>query len=148
MKFITAFILFLLSISALAMDVTTIPTTDAEWNEFLDILSEVESNSTDGIVKTDVNGRKSYGRLQIQSGYLRDSGLSYTLEQVRTSKEISYKVAKAYLEKYARIYESLPENAGKRATVEVLARIHNGGPNGWRRSSTIAYLGKVKTKFG
>ena len=33
---------------------------------------------------------------------------------------------------------------GERPTVEVFARIHNGGPDGWKKPSTIKYWHKVK----
>lgn len=133
----------LATMSAHAIELTKAPTTDAEWTEFLDILSEVESNATDGL-KTMDRGTYSYGRLQIKQPYLTDSRLNYTLEQVRTSKDISYAVAKAYLVRYAASYT---KRTGKQATFEVLARIHNGGPKGAERNTTLPYLEKVKAKL-
>jgi len=120
------------------------PKTESDWDAFLDALAAVESNSRDGIVVTDVNGKRSYGRLQIQASYLKDSGLNYTLEQVRTSKDVSYKVAKAYLKRYGKLYT---KRTGKPATFEVLARIHNGGPSGWKYPATSSYAIKVKGKL-
>lgn len=32
----------------------------------------------------------------------------------------------------------------KPVTYEVLARMHNGGPDGWKKASTLAYWYKVK----
>lgn len=46
-----------------------------------------------------------------------------------------------YWEKYGRRYI---EKTGEPVTYEVLARIHNGGPDGWRKPSTIRYWQKVK----
>jgi len=123
-----------------AMDANTVITTDKEWNAFLDALSMVESGGRDGI-KTMDRGTYSYGRLQIKKAYLVDSGLSYTLEDVRVKKDVSYSVVRAYLERYARYYK---RKTGKDATVEILARIHNGGPLGWKNPKTIPYVNKVK----
>ncbi|HQG06785.1 MAG TPA: hypothetical protein PLX18_11665 [Anaerohalosphaeraceae bacterium] len=36
---------------------------------------------------------------------------------------------------------------GKPATLEILARIHNGGPDGWKKISTAAYAAKVKSIY-
>ena len=33
---------------------------------------------------------------------------------------------------------------GKTPSAEVLARIHNGGPNGWRKPATLKYWHRVK----
>ena len=45
-------------------------------------------------------------------------------------------VCQKYLTHYGKHYT---KNSGKEPTYEVLARIWNGGPNGWRRSSTDEY---------
>ena len=45
-------------------------------------------------------------------------------------------VTKAYLTKYGMHYERM---TGQPVTLEVLARIHNGGPNGWKIKATIRY---------
>lgn len=36
------------------------------------------------------------------------------------------------------------QKTGKPVTYEVLARIHNGGPLGWKKPETLAYWQKVK----
>ena len=40
--------------------------------------------------------------------------------------------------------EQYRRTTGKNPTAEVLARIHNGGPDGWRKESTLKYWHKVK----
>lgn len=119
------------------------PSTDEEWNTLLNAISQVESLGRTNIKTLDVNNHYSYGCLQIQFLYLQDSRLNYTLEDL-FDKTISFKVAKAYLQRYARSYES---RTGKTATYEVLARIHNGGPRGAERSCTESYWKKVKVEL-
>jgi hypothetical protein len=46
-----------------------------------------------------------------------------------------------YLNHYGKVYE---KKTGKKATCEVLSRIHNGGPNGYKNPKTIKYWNKVK----
>ena len=53
----------------------------------------------------------------------------------------SYEMVVIYLNHYGTIYE---KKTGKKATFEVLSRIHNGGPNGWKKESTIKYWNKVQ----
>ena len=39
------------------------------------------------------------------------------------------------------------ERLGREPTLEDIARIHNGGPNGFKKSSTDAYWAKVKKQL-
>ena len=39
------------------------------------------------------------------------------------------------------------ERLGRKPTLEDIARIHNGGPNGWKKKSTDAYWAKVKKEL-
>ncbi len=39
------------------------------------------------------------------------------------------------------------ERLGHEPTIQDLARIHNGGPNGWKRASTLDYWRKVKVEL-
>ncbi len=52
-------------------------------------------------------------------------------------KDYSEKIVLAYWNRYAQ----------KGASFETLARIHNGGPNGYKKSATIAYWNKVKSRL-
>jgi len=122
---------------------TSKPETDGEWNKFLSAIAMVESSGRDTIKVLDTNGHYSYGCLQIQAPYLQDSRLNYTLEDMYTRTK-AFEVAKAYLTRYARNYET---RTGKVATYGVLARIHNGGPRGAERSATEEYWTKVKAEL-
>ena len=49
-----------------------------------------------------------------------------------------------YLNHYGKVYE---RKTGKKASLEVLARIHNGGPNGYKKQATLKYWHKVKKRL-
>jgi hypothetical protein len=44
-----------------------------------------------------------------------------------------------YMQRYA-----TKHRLGRKPTLEDMARIHNGGPNGWKKESTKPYWEKVK----
>ena len=58
------------------------------------------------------------------------------------SQQYSEKVMQAYMNKYA-----TKRRLGHEPTDEDIARIHNGGPNGYREQGTMAYWNKVKKNF-
>lgn len=136
-------VLTIFTMSAYAIDFGAAPASDADWTAFLDAVASVESGGKTDVSIVDVNGQQSVGCLQIQQPYLTDSRLNYTLDDMK-DKTKAYEVAKAYLQRYAKNYKRV---TGKDATFEVLARIHNGGPTGWSKSSTVAYANKVKAKL-
>ena len=55
------------------------------------------------------------------------------------STAYSERVIRAYMCRYA-----TEERIGRPVTDEDIARIHNGGPNGWRRASTDEYWERVQ----
>jgi len=65
-------------------------------------------------------------------------------EGSRWSPESSISICIEYLSYYKHKYEV---KTLKPATFEVLARIWNGGPNGWKKKSTKSYWLKVKAKL-
>ena len=90
------------------------------------------------------NGRTSDNVYQIRRVYLDDLGRIYGChfaDEVATDRHASEQVMLAYWEYYG---EQYARRTGRQPTAEVLARIHNGGPNGWRKDSTLAYWAKVK----
>ena len=84
------------------------------------------------------------GKWQIHASYLADAneyaGTSYTHEEMHCEWKARHTVI-AYLLRWGKHYE---RETGKQVTLEVLARIHNGGPNGWKKKSTRKYWIKVK----
>jgi len=93
----------------------------------------VETSGRHGAILGD-NGR-SLGPLQISRAYFTDSRVGGTYEQV-TDLGFARKVVSAYLQRYA-------PKAWAAGDVETLARVHNGGPAGDRKTSTFNYGAKV-----
>ena len=71
------------------------------------------------------------------------SSEKFTYED-RKNKEKSQKIVKLYLEHYGEKYE---KETGKKADNEILARIHNGGPKGWKKEATKNYWKKVQNNL-
>ena len=97
------------------------------------------------------NGR-SRGPYQIMEDYyndavqkdpsLRDGDKSYDNVSGAGSKEYSERVIQAYMDRYA-----TEARLGRTATDEDIARIHNGGPNGYKRTSAFYYWIKVQYNY-
>ena len=78
---------------------------------------------------------KALGPLQIHREYWRDSGVAGQYEQC-ADYDYSVRVVNGYMNKYALRYL-------RRHDLESLARIHNGGPSGNTRDSTLKYWQKI-----
>lgn len=105
--------------------------------KFLNALHQVESSGrTDSNIVGDRG--KALGPLQIHREYWDDvkNIVGGNYDDVRRL-DYSKKVVAAYLSKYAK-------NALQKGDWETLARIHNGGPKGYKNSSTKNYWEKVK----
>ncbi len=90
-------------------------------------------------------GRTSDNVYQLQRVYLDDAGRiggCHYPDAVATDRTASERVMLAYWRHYGERYRRL---TGNEPTAEVLARIHNGGPDGWKKSSTDGYWRKVKS---
>ena len=106
----------------------------AELNpKFIHAIHMVETGGRYGAIVGDHG--KSLGPVQIHKSYWQDSGVKGSYQQV-TNYNYAVKVMTAYLNRYA------PE-AIKSNNYEVLARTHNGGPQGSKRKSTLDYWRKV-----
>ena len=105
------------------------------------VLIQVESSGIDTAVGD--HGR-SVGCLQIQSGVIEDVNrvykTNYTLDD-RTCRSSSIEICKLYLKHWGEHYQ---RKTGQPATAEVLSRIWNGGPNGWKKKATDKYWNKVR----
>ncbi len=95
------------------------------------------------IVESD-NGLTSKNVYQLTPIYVRDvcriTGNRITFRQATGCDELARCCMSAYWAHYGRLYYL---KTGKPASAEVLARIHNGGPDGWRKKATNAYWRKV-----
>lgn len=117
--------------------------------ELLDAIEQIESGGNPNAVGD--NG-KAVGSFQIHKIYVDDVNRIAKLNHIdKYSAPIHYKyyhrespissrfMVKRYLEYYA-----TKKRIGKEPTLEDMARIHNGGPNGWKKESTKPYWEKVK----
>jgi hypothetical protein len=100
---------------------------------------------------------KAYGVFQIRQPYLDDVNRIVGEEDmaetwgkpvlaIRDIKnpEIAAWCVKVYLSYYGKHYEKV---TGKKPTAQVYARIHNGGPDGWKRRSTKVYWARVSKRI-
>lgn len=89
---------------------------------------------------------KAYGPMQIRKVYITDAnqvlGTNYKAEDCLGNRELSIKIFRAYMSRYAK-----RSVLGFEPTDETIARIHNGGPTGWKRSTTEGYWLKVRKQL-
>jgi hypothetical protein len=113
----------------------------------IDALIQVESGGDDHAVGDLDLAHKAYGCLQIRQPYVDDVnrvfGSKYKAEDCLGNRPLSIYV----FNKYMRIWAT-EERLGHFPTLEELARMHNGGPYGHKRKSTLAYWEKVKQVLG
>ena len=108
-------------------------------NYILFILMSVESGGNINAVGDD---GKAFGIYQIHSGYAADAAehLKRPLRHEDAFRPVvAGAMVKAYMARYA-----TERRIGRPVTIEDICRIHNGGPNGYKRSSTDAYWAKCK----
>ena len=84
----------------------------------------------------------SWGLYQIRPAYVRDVNRILGSAEYTHRDAFNPQYAKRMVEVYLNHYAT-PERIGRPVTDEDRARIHNGGPNGWRKESTRAYWQKV-----
>ena len=112
-----------------------------------DAIKTVESNGNENAV---ADGGKAIGPYQIHERYwidaagkdkdLTENGETYQNCMGPGSTEYSEKVIQAYMNKYA-----TKARLGRQATEEDIARIHNGGPDGYKKiKATDIYWEKIK----
>lgn len=110
-------------------------------DQLLDAIETVESHGNTGAIG---DGGKAFGAYQLHKSYVEDFNRFFHKSYSHVdafSRQKAREMVKLYLEKYGRAYE---RKTGKKATPEVLARIHNGGPVGWKKETTKPYWNKIK----
>lgn len=100
---------------------------------FFRALHIVETSGKRGAILGD--GGRALGPLQIHRGYHADARIGGDYSRC-ADLDYSKRVVTAYLQRYA-------PAAWAAGDVSTLARIHNGGPRGDRKTTTIAYAEKV-----
>jgi len=90
------------------------------------------------------NGKTSLNSLQIREICIMDVnriyGTSYTMHDVY-NKKTSEEIALLYLSYWGREYT---KETKKIPSYEQYARMWNGGPDGWKKQSTLKYWKKVQ----
>ena len=109
----------------------------------LNAICEVESNCVSTAVGD--NG-EAIGAYQIWECYWKDavqfdSSIGGVYEDCY-DKKYAEKIVKAYMKRYA-----TKKRIGRKVTDEDRARIHNGGPNGYKIKATEGYWKNVKEKL-
>lgn len=110
-------------------------------DELIAALIQVES-SGDGLAIGDKG--KAYGCLQLWDTYIQDVNRVYRTSYRHKdafNRLTAIEITKKYLTFYGKIYT---KRTGKKPTNEVFARIHNGGPIGYKKVETLEYWTKVK----
>lgn len=103
------------------------------------ILATVESNCNPSAVGDDF---EALGILQMHYEYVQDAAEFANEDWMHIDaldEMTSIRIFRAYMARYA-----TEERLGRPVTYEDIARIHNGGPNGYKKLSTIPYYKKVK----
>lgn len=89
------------------------------------------------------DGGKAIGVFQIHRAYWADGtrflGVSWPYSDAKDpAKAIA--VVQAYTKHYAAVH-------GRSWTAEIIAKIHNGGPLGWKKASTKSYWNRVRNQM-
>ena len=106
------------------------------------ILIQIESAGDDRAIGD--NGL-AYGCLQMHEFYVKAAAEFAGKDWVHEDafcRETSIDIFLAYASRYA-----TEERIGRPVTIEDIARIHNGGPNGWKKKSTEGYWQNVRLRL-
>lgn len=118
-------------------------------SKFNNALIKVESSGNDYAIGDTNLEKKAYGPLQIRQPYVDDVnatfGTKHRAEDCLGNRKLSIDIKDKYMSIYA-----TEKRLGRPVTDEDRARIHNGGPNGWKNDgtklaiATKAYWERVK----
>jgi hypothetical protein len=84
----------------------------------------------------------AYGILQLWQSYIDDALPGYKTKDFLNNVPLSLICLKRYMARYA-----TPKQIGRAVTDQDIARIHNGGPTGWKKEATLIYWWGVRTKI-
>ncbi len=113
------------------------PPSDYNTDRILHAIRVVETGGESDPTNAVGDKGKSIGPFQIQRGYWQDAiehdpSIGGVYEDVK-NEEYARRIVIAYLSRYCKSWSD-----------ENCARIHNGGPAGWKRKSTLGYWSKVQ----
>ena len=126
-----------LKITVVMMSALMTGTIDA--SDLVDAIHMVETSGRTGPIKGD-NGA-ALGPLQIHKSYWIDANLPGKYSDC-ADLTYSKRVFRAYMARYA-----TERRLGRPVTDEDRARIHNGGPNGYKKKATLPYWNKVRKEL-
>ena len=109
----------------------------------LDAIRQVESGGR-GAETPDGDGGKAIGAYQIHRAYWQDATEWLRVDWPYADARDPVKARRAvvaYMDRYGRNFQ---RETGREATAEVYARMHNGGPRGWKKKATLPYWNRVK----
>ena len=112
---------------------------EKELTRVLQAIRIVESNNTPSAVG---DGGNAIGVYQIWESYWKDATEFSNLGGKYRDcfiPEYADRVVRCYMKRYA-----TPRRLGREATMQDIARIHNGGPNGYKKQATLKYWEKVE----
>jgi len=111
----------------------------SELTNLLAAIAIVESNDNPQAVGD--NGR-AYGLYQLWNIYVQDVNRIYDTTYTHKdafNPDMAERMVRLYWQHYA-----TNKRLGHNPTFEDMARIHNGGPNGWKKELTKSYWEKIK----
>ncbi len=112
----------------------------------VDALIQVESEGDDNAIGDKGLWYPAYGCLQIRHPYVKDVNrvfeTEYNEKECIGRRTLSIEIFEKYMSIYAR-----SRLIGRDVTAEDVARIHNGGPTGWKKVVTEVYWEKVKKHY-
>lgn len=126
---------------SLLLLVTTLAAKEYTYDQLILAVIEVESNGIDTAIGD--NG-KAYGPLQIWEVVIKDVNKFYNASYTHDmmfNRGYAIDVFVLYTTYWGNFYT---KKTGKKATNEIYARIHNGGPFGYNKKSTEKYWKKIK----
>lgn len=120
----------------------------AFWTAFLAVLMALEAPKTPEQAVRAAEREGAVGPYQIRKVYLvdvnakrRDDVFTKFRGPLRLGMMVDKATAEWTVLKYMEIYGPVAERKAKRdLTAEDYARMHNGGPNGWKSDATKSYL--------
>jgi hypothetical protein len=110
--------------------------------EFIMCIAMIESNVKWNAVGDDL---QSIGILQMQEAYVQDAAeyANKDWKHMDALDELTaVRIFRAYMDRYC-----TKERLGREPTLQDVARIHNGGPNGYKKPSTLKFWKKVKERY-
>ena len=120
----------------LSLLILALPQLTPQQTQLVQAIILVESNGKDDAVGD--NG-SAIGCLQIWKPYWLDANIGGKYSDC-FSRDYAVRVFDAYMKRYAREAWTNPN----KFDAEKVARIHNGGPKGYRKKATEKYWKKVK----